>query len=139
MAEAQLNKVQFLLQLLAVSCTNKRTMWKQNKGSRSSVSQENERENLIRGQNLSPDSTSPVTSEFGNLSLSHGGSESEEAMSMLGSPTKETPSSGSGKDSKKSGSNESKTVRIEVLPGDFKKTVKKRPKHGHDRSQVEFL
>ena len=110
-------------------------MWKQSKGSRSSVSQESERENLLRGQNLSPESTSSFTSELGNLSLSHGGSESEEATSVLGSPTKETPS-GTGRESKKSANGESKTVRIEVLPGDFKKTVKKRPKHGHDRSQV---
>ena len=114
-------------------------MWKQSKSSKSSVSQESERENLLRGRNLSHDSSSSVTSEFGHLTLSHGGSESEEATSVLGSPTKEAPSSVSGKDSKKSANGESKTVRIEVLPGDFKKTVKKRPKHGHDRSQVDVL
>ena len=113
-------------------------MWKQSKSSRSSASQENERENLLRRQNLSHDSSSSIASEFGHLTLSHG-SESEEATSVLGSPTKEAPSSGSVKESKKSANGESKTVRIEVLPGDYKKTVKKRPKHGHDRSQVNVL
>ena len=114
-------------------------MWKQSKGSRSSVSQESERENLIRGQNVQLDGGSLVTSDFANLNLHHGSSESEEATSVLGSPTKEAPPSGSTKESKKSANGESKTVRIEVLPGgDFKKTVKKRPKHGHDRSQVRL-
>lgn len=113
-------------------------MWKQSKGSRSSVSQESERDNLLRGQNFSPESTSSITSDIGNLSLSHGGSESEDTASVLGSPTKEMPTSIVGKDAKKSGNGESKTVRIEVLPGDFKRTVKKRPKHGHDRSQVSL-
>lgn len=112
-------------------------MWKQSKTTRSSVSQESERENLLREKNFSPESSSSVTSEIGNLSLSHCGSESEEASSIA-SPTKEILSSLSGKESKKGGNGESKTVRIEVLPGDFKRTVKKRPKHGHDRSQVDM-
>ena len=116
-------------------------MWKP-KGSRPSVSQETEKETLLR----SPSSTgenSSISHDLGNLSLAHGGTESEETLSGAGSPTKERSDVGatslSGKDPKKSGNGETRRVMIEVQPGgDYKKTVKKRPKHGHDRSQVSL-
>ncbi len=112
-------------------------MWKP-KGSRPSHSQESE--TLIASSVTSAEGSS-ISSEFGNLSLGQRSPESEEVFNL--SPTKEKSDgaiSSSGKESKKGGNGETKHVMIEVQPGgDFKKTVKKRPKHGHDRSAVSKL
>ena len=111
-------------------------MWKPGVGSRPSVSQETERENLLKSPSLSTENSS-ISSDLGNLRLSKGGSEADESFSGIGSPTKETPTSLSGKDSKKGGNGE-RQVMIEVKPGGaFKPPVK--PKHGHDRRKVSLM
>ena len=115
-------------------------MWKQKNLRPSHSSQESD--TLLTSPNLSTEGSS-ISSEFGNLSLGQLGSDAEEVFGFAGSPTKErTPEVGaistSSRDSKKGGNGDTRHVMIEVQPGDFKKTVKKRTKHGHDRSAVSI-